>query len=134
MLIGVDLKKDAELLHAAYNDSQQLTAAFNLNMLHRINRELDADFDVQAFAHHAFYNERQGRVEMHLVSKAAQTVTVAGQLFEFAAGESIHTENSYKYSVEEFLALAEKAGFFSERVWTDDDRLFSVHCLHCVHG
>jgi dimethylhistidine N-methyltransferase len=134
MLIGVDLKKDAELLHAAYNDSQQLTAAFNLNMLHRINRELEAGFDVQAFAHHAFYNEPQGRVEMHLVSKAAQTVTVAGHVFEFALGESIHTENSYKYSVEEFLALAEKAGFLSKKVWTDDDQLFSVHCLHCVHG
>jgi len=134
MLIGVDLKKDVELLNAAYNDSQQLTAAFNLNMLHRINRELEADFDVQAFTHHAFYNEREGRVEMHLVSREVQAVTVAGQLFEFAAGETIHTENSYKYSVEEFLALAEKAGFVSEKVWTDDDKLFSVHCIRCIHG
>ena len=134
MLIGVDLKKDVELLNAAYNDSQQLTAAFNLNMLHRINRELEADFDVQAFTHHAFYNEREGRVEMHLVSREVQAVTVAGQLFEFAAGETIHTENSYKYSVEEFLVLAEKAGFASEKVWTDDDKLFSVHCIRCIHG
>ena len=129
MLIGVDLKKDVELLHAAYNDSQQLTAAFNLNMLHRINRELDADFDVQAFNHHAFYNEPEGRVEMHLVSNKVQAVTVAGQLFEFAAGETIHTENSYKYSVEEFQVLAEGAGFVPEKVWTDDDKLFSVHCI-----
>jgi len=134
MLIGVDLKKDAELLRAAYNDSQQLTAAFNLNMLHRINRELDADFDVQAFTHHAFYNEQEGRVEMHLVSEAVQAVTVAGRLFEFAGGETIHTENSYKYSVQEFLALAEKAGFVSQKVWTDDDKLFSVHCIRCVYN
>ena len=134
MLIGVDLKKDVELLNAAYNDSQQLTAAFNLNMLHRINRELEANFDVQAFTHRAFYNEREGRVEMHLVSREVQAVTVAGQLFEFAAGETIHTENSYKYSVEEFLVLAEKAGFASEKVWTDDDKLFSVHCIRCIHG
>ena len=134
MLIGVDLKKDTELLRAAYNDSQQLTAAFNLNMLRRINRELDADFDVQAFTHQAFYNEAEGRVEMHLVSEQVQAVTVAGQLFEFAAGETIHTENSYKYSVEDFLALAEKAGFVSEKVWIDDDKLFSVHCIRCNHG
>ena len=133
MLIGVDLKKDVELLNAAYNDSQQLTAAFNLNMLHRINRELEADFDVQAFTHHAFYNEREGRVEMHLVSREVQAVTVAGQLFEFAAGETIHTENSYKYGVEEFQALAEGAGFVPEKVWTDDDKLFSVHCIRCIH-
>ena len=102
-------------------------------MLRRINRELDADFDVQAFTHHAFYNEPEGRVEMHLVSKEVQAVTVAGQMFEFSGGESIHTENSYKYSVEEFLTLAEKAGFVSEKVWTDADKLFSVHCLRCIH-
>jgi len=133
MLIGVDLKKDAELLRAAYNDSRQLTAAFNLNMLHRINRELDADFDVQAFSHHALYNEREGRVEMHLVSNAAQAVAVAGQRFEFSAGETIHTENSYKYSIEEFRTLAKSAGFVPEKVWTDDDKLFSVHCLRCIY-
>jgi uncharacterized SAM-dependent methyltransferase len=101
-------------------------------MLHRINRELDADFDVQAFSHHAFYNEPEGRVEMHLVSNKAQAVTVAGQLFEFAAGETIHTENSYKYDVEEFQALAEAAGFVPEKVWTDDDKLFSVHCIRLL--
>jgi len=134
MLIGVDLKKDAELLRAAYNDSRQLTAAFNLNMLHRINRELDADFDVQAFSHHALYNEQEGRVEMHLVSNAVQAVAVAGQRFEFSAGETIHTENSYKYSIEEFRALAKRAGFVPEKVWTDDDKLFSVHCIRCMHN
>jgi len=131
LLIGVDLKKDVDVLQAAYNDDQQVTAAFNLNLLERINRELDADFDLQAFAHNAFYNASEGRVEMHLVSRSEQTVTVAGHSFDFAEGESIHTESSYKYDVEEFMALAEQAGFVSEQVWTDDQQLFSVHCLRC---
>ncbi len=132
LLIGVDLKKDAGVLHAAYNDEQQVTAAFNLNLLQRINRELDADFDLQAFAHEAFYNADAGRVEMHLVSRSDQTVTVAGHRFDFAAGESIHTESSYKYDIDEFLALAGQAGFVPDRVWTDDRQLFSVHCLRCT--
>ena len=133
LLIGVDLKKDAGVLHAAYNDEQQVTAAFNLNLLQRINRELGADFDLQAFSHDAFYNSSEGRVEMHLVSRSEQTVTVAGESFEFDEGETIHTESSYKYDVEEFLSLAERAGFVSEQVWTDDQQLFSVHCLRCTH-
>jgi len=131
LLIGVDLKKDAGILHAAYNDEQQVTAAFNLNMLQRINRELDADFDLQAFSHDAFYNVGESRVEMHLVSRNRQTVTVAGHTFDFAEGETIHTESSYKYDVEEFLSLATQAGFVSDQVWTDDQQLFSVHCLRC---
>ena len=131
LLIGVDLKKDAGILHAAYNDEQQVTAAFNLNMLQRINRELDADFDLQAFSHDAFYNAGESRVEMHLVSRNRQTVTVAGHTFDFAEGETIHTESSYKYDVEEFLSLATQAGFVSDQVWTDDQQLFSVHCLRC---
>ena len=131
LLIGVDLKKDAGILHAAYNDEQQVTAAFNLNMLQRINRELDADFDLQAFSHDAFYNAGESRVEMHLVSRNQQTVTVAGHAFDFGEGENIHTESSYKYDVEEFLSLATQAGFASDQVWTDDQRLFSVHCLRC---
>jgi len=133
LLIGVDLKKDAGVLHAAYNDEQQVTAAFNLNLLQRINRELGADFDLQAFSHDAFYNASEGRVEMHLVSRSEQTVTVAGESFDFDEGETIHTESSYKYDVEEFLSLAERAGFVSEQVWTDDQQLFSVHCLRCTH-
>ncbi|HHJ17272.1 MAG TPA: L-histidine N(alpha)-methyltransferase [Gammaproteobacteria bacterium] len=132
LLVGVDLQKDSELLHAAYNDAQQVTAAFNLNLLERINRELDADFDLDRFSHHAFYNETEGRVEMHLVSQCRQTVSVAGERFEFAEGETIHTENSYKYSVEGFLRLAQQAGFTSDQVWTDEQQLFSVHCLRCV--
>ena len=131
LLIGVDLKKDAGILHAAYNDEQQVTAAFNLNLLQRINRELGADFDLQAFSHNAFYNAGESRVEMHLVSRSEQTVTVAGHTFDFAEGETIHTESSYKYDVEEFLSLATQAGFASDQVWTDDQRLFSVHCLRC---
>lgn len=133
LLIGVDLKKDAGVLHAAYNDEQQVTAAFNLNLLQRINRELGADFDLQAFSHDAFYNASEGRVEMHLVSRSEQTVTVAGESFDFDEGETIHTESSYKYDVEEFLSLAERAGFVSDQVWTDDQQLFSVHCLRCTH-
>jgi dimethylhistidine N-methyltransferase len=129
LLIGVDLKKENDVLHAAYNDAGQVTAAFNLNLLHRFNRELDADFDPDQFAHRAFFNEQAGRVEMHLVSKTDHRVKVAGQSIDFAEGELVHTENSYKYSVQEFQTLAMESGFVAERVWTDDEQLFSVHCL-----
>jgi dimethylhistidine N-methyltransferase len=129
LLIGVDLKKDRQQLDAAYNDSRQITAAFNLNLLTRINREANADFDTDRFDHRAFYNAAQGRIEMHLVSTCSQQVRVNEQHFAFVPGESIHTENSYKYSVEEFHALGAKAGYEAEQVWTDADELFSVHCL-----
>lgn len=129
MLVGVDLKKDPNLLHAAYNDAQGLTAQFNLNLLHRINNELGANFDVAKFAHYAFYNAPQGRIEMHLASLARQSVSVGGHRFRFEAGESIHTENSCKYSVDEFRALAAQAGFRGEQVWLDDAGLFSLHGL-----
>jgi dimethylhistidine N-methyltransferase len=129
MLIGVDLKKDPAILHAAYNDSQGVTAAFNLNLLRRMNRELGADFEVTAFAHDAFYNERRGRIEMHLVSRREQEVTFAGRRFTFRAGETIHTENSYKYSVAEFRALARGAGFQPGECWLDPLGRFSVHHL-----
>ena len=132
MLIGVDLKKDRQQLDAAYNDSQQITAAFNLNLLTRINRETDADFDTERFDHRAFYNEAAGRIEMHLVSTCDQEVRVDGHHFRFDDGETIHTENSYKYSVEEFHALGAEAGYEVEQVWTDPDELFSVHCLRVV--
>ncbi len=132
LLIGVDLKKAPSRLHAAYNDSEGVTAQFNLNLLARINRELDADFDLAAFRHEAFYNAQLGRIEMHLVTTAPQRVRIDGCCFEFQAGESIHTENSYKFSVEEFQALAAQAGLASLRVWQDDDALFSVHCLQPV--
>src|SRR5207302_810512 len=110
MLVGVDLKKDASVLYAAYNDAKGVTAAFNLNLLRRINRELGGDFDLRGFAHYAFYNPGPGRIEMHLVSLARQTVSVGEHRFAFDAGESIHTENSYKYSIDEFQALAAQAG------------------------
>lgn len=129
MLVGVDLKKDPALLHAAYNDSQGVTAAFNLNLLHRINRELGGDFDVASFEHRAHYAASEGRIEMHLVSTREQEVSVAGRRFGFAAGETIHTENSYKYSVEEFQSLARQAGFDAAQCWIDPQRLFSIHSL-----
>jgi dimethylhistidine N-methyltransferase len=129
LLIGVDIKKNPQRLNAAYNDAAGVTAAFNLNLLTRINRELEADFDLSRFEHHAFYNEKPGRVEMHLVSNTPHEVHVGGQTFEFAEGESIHTENSYKYTVTQFQNLANEAGFQPEQVWTDSDDLFSVHCL-----
>ena len=131
VLIGVDLKKPAEVLDAAYNDAHGVTAAFNLNLLERVNRELEGDFDAAAFEHRAFYNADLGRVEMHLMSRRRQAVRVAGQRFAFATGETIHTENSYKYAVIEFQYLARRAGFQPEQVWLDERRLFSVHGLAC---
>ncbi len=129
MLVGVDLKKDAAVLHAAYNDAQGVTAAFNLNLLQRMNRELGADFDIAQFRHVAFYDAAAGRIEMHLESVCAQTVTVGGRRFGFAAGERLHTENSCKYSVEEFRRLAADAGFSPRQVWVDPRHYFAVHLL-----
>lgn len=129
MLIGIDLKKDEAILHAAYNDSQGITAAFNLNLLERINRELDGDFDVGRFEHRAIYDAVNGRIEMHLVSLSDQTIRVGGHRFQFEKGEYIHTESSHKYSVGDFRRLAKSAGFEPARVWTDADRLFSIHFL-----
>ena len=129
LLIAVDLHKDRSLLEPAYDDARGVTAAFNLNLLVRINRELGADFRPERFRHHAFYNEGRGRVEMHLVSLADQAVHVGGQAFAFRAGETICTEYSYKYSLEEFAGLANAAGLRRERVWTDERGLFSVQYL-----
>lgn len=129
LLIGVDLVKDPALLHAAYNDAAGITAAFNLNLLARANRELGADFDLAHWAHAAFYHPRLQRIEMHLVSRRRQTVAVAGQRFVFDEGESIHTENSYKYTVDGFQALARRAGFVPAAVWTDAARRFALHWL-----
>jgi dimethylhistidine N-methyltransferase len=129
LLLGVDLVKDPARLHAAYNDAAGVTAAFNLNLLARANRELGADFDLDAFDHYAFYEPREQRIEMHLLSRRAQTVHLCGQAFGFDAGEPLHTENSYKYTVEQFHALAREAGYRPDAVWVDDERLFSVHWL-----
>ena len=132
MIVGVDLKKDANVLHAAYNDAKGVTAAFNVNLLARINRELAGDFDARLFGHYAFYNPMAGRIEMHLVAREAHTVNVGDYRFSFYRGESIHTENSYKYSVEEFSALASYAGFKISKVWTDQRRWFGVFGLTAV--
>ena len=129
LLIGVDLKKDPATVQAAYNDREGVTAEFNLNVLHRLNRELGANFDVDAFRHEAVYDETEGRIEMRLVSLEDQVVKVAGRTIAFRRGEHIITEYSHKYSVEEFHALARRAGFRPERTWTDEDGLFSVHYM-----
>ncbi len=129
LLIGVDLKKDRGILHRAYNDAAGVTAVFNLNILTRLNREMGAEFDLETFAHRAFYNEAAGRIEMHLVSQCDQNVRVNGRVVPFAAGETVWTESSYKYSLPEFAALAAQAGFQVASVWTDDDQLFSLQYL-----
>ncbi|MEJ2382281.1 MAG: L-histidine N(alpha)-methyltransferase [Gammaproteobacteria bacterium] len=129
LLIGVDLKKDPAVLDAAYNDAGGVTAEFNLNLLHRIRRELDAALDVGAFRHRAFYNAAQGRVEMHLRSDRDQEIRINGRRFCLRTGETIHTENSYKYALEEFRRLAGQAGFRPLQAWTDPRELFSVHYL-----
>ena len=129
LLIGVDLKKDPTLLHRAYNDSQGITAAFNLNLLRHINRELSCNINQDWFEHYAFYNPGDGRVEMHLVSLREQVVHLDGTAIHFSRGESIWTENSYKYTLDEFERLAAAAGFSVEQVWTDERQWFSVQYL-----
>ncbi|MES3015340.1 MAG: L-histidine N(alpha)-methyltransferase [Pseudomonadota bacterium] len=129
MLVGVDLVKDPARLHAAYNDAAGVTAAFNLNLLARANRELGANFDLDAFAHYAFYEPTRQRIEMHLVSRRAQQVRVCGHDFGFDEGDTLHTENSHKFSVAGFRALARRAGYRPGPVWCDAERLFSVHWL-----
>jgi len=119
LIVGVDLVKDAGVLNAAYDDAQGVTAQFNLNLLARLNRELSADFDLDAFSHRAFYNSERRRIEMHLVSGRPQKVHIAGRAIEFAAGETIHTENSYKYTIESFGLLARSAGWTPVDSWTD---------------
>ena len=134
LLLGIDLQKDPLVIEAAYNDRRGITAAFNRNILVRINRELGADFDIKQFAHRAFYNAAQGRIEMHLVSRRDQVVYVGGVPFVFAKGESIHTENSYKYSLPALTDLAEAGGFAVERIWTDARQYFSVAYLALRHS
>lgn len=129
MIVGVDLKKDKRILEAAYNDGAGVTAEFNINLLKRINGTIGGTFNTDAFAHNAYYNADAGRVEMHLHSLDFQSVRVGGHLFTFSAGESIHTENSHKYSVSEFQALAQGCGFTPLKVWTDENSLFSLHFL-----
>jgi L-histidine N-alpha-methyltransferase len=134
LLLGIDLQKDPRVLEAAYNDRRGVTAAFNRNILVRINRELDADFDVEQFTHRAFYDTAKGRIEMHLVSRRDQVVRVGGVPFFFAAGESIHTENSHKYNLSALTDLAKAGGFVAERFWMDARHYFSVAYLTLRHS
>ena len=129
MVIGVDLEKDERVLYEAYNDKAGVTARFNLNVLHRINRELGGNFDLSGFRHRAIYNRERHRIEMHLISRRAQTARVLGRSFSFRAGETIHTESSYKYSLERFIALARGSGWTPRESWTDSAGMFSVHAL-----
>jgi uncharacterized SAM-dependent methyltransferase len=126
-LLGFDTCRDPERLVPAYDDPAGVTAAFNRNLLVRLNREAGATFDPETFAHRAIWNETESRIEMHLVSRVAQSVLVAGKLVRFSRDETIHTENSYKYSIESFQALASGSGWSPLKVWTDG--LFSVHAL-----
>jgi dimethylhistidine N-methyltransferase len=126
LLLGLDLRKPVEVLEPAYNDAAGLTAAFNRNLLVRINRELGADFDPAAFRHHAFYNAGRSRVEMHLVSERRQRVRVGPAVFDFRPGETIHTENSHKYDVPEFAARAAGCGLRLDAAWADERGYFAV--------
>ncbi len=131
MIVGVDLVKDPAVLHAAYNDKAGVTAKFNLNLLRRMNRELSGNFKLDTFEHHAFFNREKSRIEMHLASTKRQKVRVADSSFEFRAGETIHTECSYKYSPDTFRALARGASWKPVKMWTDRSGLFAVHALKC---
>ena len=134
MIVGVDLRKDASVLEPAYDDAQGVTAQFSRNLLVRANRELGADFEVDAFAHRARYDAAHGRIEIHLESLKRQTVHIDGVALSFAAGERIHTEDSYKYSIEGFRGIARAAGFRPAAVWTDPRQLFSVHWLETAQA
>ena len=134
LLIGVDLKKSVAVLNAAYNDDAGVTAEFNLNLLERIRTELDCELDPTTFEHYAFYNPAPGRIEMHLISKLCQEIRIEDRVFAFERGEGIHTENSYKYTVREFGEMAAQAGFRQQRVWVDEDALFSVQLLEYRSG
>jgi len=133
-LVGVDLRKDPAVMLPAYDDAQGVTAAFNRNLLVRLNREAAANFDLDAFAHQVVWNDQASRIEMHLMSLADQQVRVAGHVIRFSCGETIHTENSYKYDAERFAALAEEAGWHCAELWTDAAQLFSLHLLEPQQG
>jgi len=129
LIVGVDLEKDERVLHDAYNDAAGVTGKFNLNVLARINRDLGGNFDLSGFRHSAIYNHARHRIEMHLISRKAQTVRILGHKATFRSGETIHTESSYKYSIERFAALARSSGWAPRATWTDPDGMFSVHAL-----
>ena len=132
LIVGVDLRKEAGILVPAYDDAAGVTAAFNLNLLHRLNREAAADFRPEQFRHRALWNAAQGRIEMHLESRIAQTVRVAGVEVSFGEGETIHTENSYKHTVSGFQALARAGGWHARHLWTDESSLLAIHALQAT--
>lgn len=132
LLIGVDNVKDIDILEAAYNDNQGITARFNLNALNHVNRLANGTFDTGKFRHVAFFNRKARRIEMHLQSLCDQTVTLADHSIDFGEGERIHTENSYKYSIHDFHELAQQAGFEPQHTWSDDREWFSVHLLRAA--
>jgi dimethylhistidine N-methyltransferase len=134
LIVGVDLIKPVEVLTAAYNDKAGVTAKFNCNLLKRINRELGGTFKLDTFEHHAFYNRERNRIEMHLASRRRQRVKVAGEAIDFRAGETIHTENSYKYSVESLAALARGVGWTPAVNWTDANTYFSIQAFTLAPG
>lgn len=129
LIVGVDLVKDRDVLRAAYNDADGITALFNLNLLRRINRELEGDFDLDRFEHRAVFNEQCSRIEMHLVSRTRQRVSVCGRTIDFAPDETIHTECSYKYTLDTFADIARKTGWTPAKSWTDERNYFSIHAL-----
>ena len=131
-IIGVDMKKDTDIFNRAYNDEEGHTADFNLNLLHRMKKELDADINISEFSHKAFYNEKLGRVEMHLISNTKQNININNSEHSFEKGESIHTECSYKYSVAEFSELAEQSGFSVLKNWSDKKNFFSIYFLKAI--
>ena len=128
-IVGADRVKNEDTLRAAYNDAAGVTARFNLNLLVRINRELGGDFDPGAFRHFASYHRKLARIEMHLESRVRQTVRVLGETFEFAAGETLHTESSHKFTIESFTAMAAEAGWATAQVLSDGNDHFSVYVL-----
>ncbi len=129
LLIGIDLQKDEAILHAAYNDPEGVTAAFNLNLLERMRRELGAELDLEGFRHEAHYNRARGCIEMHLVSRRRQQIVIGEHGFDLEQGETIHTEDSRKYTLDGFRAQAQAAGWRPLEAWVDDRRLFSLHYL-----
>jgi dimethylhistidine N-methyltransferase len=134
LLIGIDLVKDHEVLHAAYNDAEGVTAAFNMNLLQRARKELGAEFPQDGFQHLAFYNPAYRRVEMHLRATRPLELQLGGEIYVFNEGETLHTEHSHKYTVEGFQALAARAGFKLGKVWTDANRWFAVLWLEAADG
>lgn len=132
LIIGVDLRKPRAILERAYDDAAGVTAAFNLNMLEHLNRDFGADFNIDGFEHRAIFNDTESRIEMHLVSKRPQRVRIGGRSFLFAAGETLHTENSYKYAPADFAELALSAGWGRRELWIDDRDLFSLQCFEAL--